>query len=245
MNPPNARIDVQVEALPPGEIGERLDGVEDAEVAARRGADQADRARGDRLLDVLDARHEGLVVDVDLDELDLHQLGPEPEAEVHRHRRDDLGLGLPAVVASQAHRGQVALRPAGRDEAGRIRLAEQRRHHPDGLALHRERAVLGLLGPLDEEPARRHRVDLAADRRRDARVRDREVLLEVEAVAFEPRSDVVEDVVFGPAVLGEVGPRDRRDVRVAGGQVEFGGRHRILLTSRGVQRRGAGDVATA
>jgi hypothetical protein len=218
------RIDVQVQALAPGEVGERLDGVEGPEVAARGGADEADGARRDRLLDVLDPRQVGLGVDVDLDELDLHELRAEAEREVHRDRRDDLRRVLLAIVAREPHRCEVRFGAAGGDEPGGIGLAEQRRHHADGLALHRHRALLGV-GPFDEEPPGRDGLDAAADRGRDARVRDREVLLDVVRIPREPRFDLGEDLVLRPAMLREVGPRDRRDVGVVGGQVEFGGRH--------------------
>ena len=42
--PAERGVDVEVQARPPGEVGERLDRVEDAEAAARRGADETDRA---------------------------------------------------------------------------------------------------------------------------------------------------------------------------------------------------------
>ena len=95
--------------------------------------------RRDRPLDVLDPRQERVVVDVDLDQPDAHQLGAEPEAEVHRHRRDDLGLGLAAP-------GSAASRIAARfDSVPPVVMNPPAPPSPpssdaiiaDGLALHR------------------------------------------------------------------------------------------------------------
>ena len=57
----------------------------------------------------------------------------------------------------------------------------------------------------------------SADGRGDAGIGDREVLLEVIAVALEPLADVFEDLVLRPAVLRKVGLGNRRDVGVARG----------------------------
>ena len=73
--PAERGVDVEVQARPTGEVRERLDRVEHAEAAARCGADETDRLRRDRPLDVLDPRQVRVVVDVDLDQPDAHQLG--------------------------------------------------------------------------------------------------------------------------------------------------------------------------
>ncbi len=118
--------------------------------------------------------------------------------------------------------------PVVMNSAG-ARVAEQRRHHAHGFALHRERARLLVVGPLDEERTACQLVDLLANRGRNARVGDREVLLDVVGVARESVPDLAENGFLRTALFGEVDARHGRNVDVTRGKIEFGGRHRSLL----------------
>src|SRR6185503_11503948 len=192
----HARVDVEMERVPPGDLGDGGDRIDRAERVVGRGGHQTDGVLvhrvghrlhvghvvlGDRGPDVPDAEDVGRLVEGGMRARRQHQLGP----------RDLWSLG-PRALLGRAHAQDDALRPAGGDVARAIRAAEQLRAHGDQLPFERGEA---LEDPSGAEPVGGH----------EERVR----LLQ-ETQVLRPHSvDEAERPAFVPGEIAGHGPLQR------------------------------------